>query len=212
MKDINGLRQEVVRRGGVGPLGERLQPLQDKASQRMSDAGGVQKQLERGYLVRLLGVRRELSDKVQELLIREAHGRPTQKGSQSQRVPVIRQDAGQGNRVLNLLAAEEALSRLGRNRDAVALQGLLVAPEVRSTRSQQGDITRPTKPPLPCRVILDQLTSDQAVTQVGDSIRLGIALLVRTRFVLGRGHRTGRVANSGAGRRIGCVDPSFTLY
>src|SRR3954467_7037378 len=102
---------------------------------------------------------------------------------------MIRQDAGQGNQVLNLLATKETLSCLGRDGDAVAFQGLLIAPEVRSTRSQQGDITRPTKPLLPRRVILDQLTSDQAVTQVGDSVRLGIALLFRTRFVFGRGHR-----------------------
>src|SRR5215210_5849955 len=141
---------------------------------------------------------RELSDEVQELLIREAYGWPAQKGPQSQRVPGIRQDAGQGNQVLDLLATKEALSRLGRNGDAVTFEGLLIAPEVRSTRSQQGDITRSTKPSLTRRVILDQLTSDQAVTQVGDSVRLGIALLLRTRFVFGRGHHHVETRHAGA--------------
>ena len=111
---------------------------------------------------------------------------------------MIRQDAGQGNQVLNLLAAEEPFPRLGRNGNAVTFKGLLIAPEVCSTRSQEGDITRPTKPLLPSRVILDQLTSDQAVTQVGDSIRLGIALLVRTRFVLGRCYRHVESRHAGA--------------
>ena len=111
---------------------------------------------------------------------------------------MIRQDAGQGNQVLDLLATKEPFSGLGRDGDAVAFQGLLIAPEVRPTRSQQGDITRPTKPPLPCRVILDQLTSNQAVTQLGDRVRLGIALLVRARFVFGRGHRHVESRHAGA--------------
>ena len=72
--------------------------------------------------------------------------RASQQRAERQRVAAIGERSRQSDEILDLLTPEEALARLGRNRDAAILERLLESPELGADRRKQRDVAQTAGP------------------------------------------------------------------
>ena len=117
---VHGLREQLVRGRAVAAPGERLQPLDDVARERVRDDGGIDAEIQTRNPIRLFLRARKSPDDVQQVFFGESDQRPAQQRAERQRVAAVGQNAGQCDQILHLLAAEQPLAGLCRHGDAAA--------------------------------------------------------------------------------------------
>ena len=107
---------------------------------------------------------RQGPDDVEQFLLGQPHQRSPQQRAEGERVAPVGENAGYRDEVLHLLTPEEAFPRLGRDRDAVPFERLLIAPEVGPGGRQQGNIARLAGPHFTALRIANGLAADQLRT------------------------------------------------
>ena len=146
----------------MGDAAQRLESLQDVSRQRMSDESDVDLDVEAGRAsCRVVGVARQRPHDVEQRLLGQADQGSPKQGAERERVAAVGEHARERDEVLDLLALVEPLSGLRRDRDAPALQGLLVAPQLAAGRGQEGDVARSAETILARRMVEDAVVPDQ---------------------------------------------------
>ena len=167
---VDGLSEQIVRRCGVGPATQRLKLFDYIAC--MVVAGCLS--AKPGYPVAAgrcpCPQGAATPRRCRAILPQSADQGSAQERSEGERIAIIGKNARQRDEILNFLAPEEALAGLGGDRDAAALQGFLVAPEVRAGRPPEGRCrragrcaARPSSGPEWCRCRSAGRTSRQRV-------------------------------------------------
>jgi hypothetical protein len=136
---------------------------------------------------RILGAR-ERPDDVQQFFLGQADQWTAKQRAERERVAAIGKHSREGNEVLNLLAPEQPLAGLSRDRNAAPLQRFFIAPKIVSRRREEGDVAGPAGAALPGLAIENGLATDQARTHVGDSLGFAVALAFGRGFAVGIGH------------------------
>jgi hypothetical protein len=98
---VHGLREQLVRGRAVAAPGERLQPLDDLARERVRDDGGIDAEIQARNPIRLFLRARKRPDDVQQVFFGEADQRPAQQRAERERVAAIGQNAGQRDQILD---------------------------------------------------------------------------------------------------------------
>ena len=125
---------------------------------------------------------------------------PRSSAPKRQRVAPVGENAGQRDQVLDFLPAEQALAGLGRDRDAVALQRFLIAPQIAPGRREQARCRPGRQGRLsPARRSMIA-PADQACAQIGDGLGFPVALLLGRPCRFRRPRR--RRARPRTGRRL----------
>ena len=141
------------------------------------DVLGVGPQIEPGRPIRMVLVERKGFGDVQQLGFGQPDQRASEQRAERQGVASIGERARQSNEVLDLLATEEALARLRRDRDAPILERLFKSPKLGSNRRQQRDVAQSTGPHLAV-MAPDQSIPDETAAEIGDTVRFGVTQLV----------------------------------